>query len=178
MKKFLVVLCLIIMFIPGFVKAETKEPIDIYIFHGDGCPHCAEAFEFFESIEDDYGKYFTLHQYEVWHSASYHDLLVKVAEEMGTKSADVGVPYIVIGEKVFLGYSKSYNEKIISAIQLEYNKDVDKRINKVKPIIAEQENSLKTIFTGITAGTVLLVVGLGTNFLVRKGHSKKKEETN
>ena len=178
MKKFIITLCLMIMLIPGIVKAETKDPVDVYIFHGDGCPHCAEAFEYFESLEEDYGKYFNLHRYEVWHSASYHDLLLKVAEELGTKSSDVGVPYIVIGDKVFLGYSKSYNEKIISAIKLEYEKDVNKRINKVKPIIAEQENSLKTILTGVTAGTVLLVVGLGTNFLVRKARSRKKEATN
>ena len=178
MKKVLMIFCLIIMLIPGIVKAETKDPIDIYIFHGDGCPHCAEAFEFFESIEEDYGKYFNLHQYEVWYSVTNHDLLLKVAKELGTKTDDVGVPYIVIGDKAFLGYSKNYNEQIINAIKLEYDRDLDKRVNKVKPIIAEQENNLSTILTSATVFVVLAVLVTLINFIVRKNKKPKKVEAN
>jgi glutaredoxin len=177
MKKFIVTLCLMmVMFIPGIVKAEDKKPIDIYIFHGRECPHCAKAFEFFASIEEDYGKYFTLHQYETWHSASNNDLLKEVAEAYGTKKEEVGVPYIVIGEKVFLGYSQSYDEQIKTAIKYEYNKNEGDRINKVKPIIQQREQNMKSVIIAIVVIVVLSSFVLLANFLVRRKHEKKAIE--
>lgn len=55
--KFLFVLLIGILIIPCstlVVNAAESEndPVNIYFFYGDGCPHCAEAEEFFDSIED------------------------------------------------------------------------------------------------------------------------------
>ena len=38
----------------NIVQEENK--INIYFFWGNGCPHCEEEMEFFESIEKEYGK--------------------------------------------------------------------------------------------------------------------------
>ena len=177
MKKIITVICLlIIMLTPGIVRAEDRKKIDIYIFHGSGCPHCEEAFKFFDSIEDDYGKYYNLHRYETWHSASNNDLLKEVAEVMGTKKEDVGVPYIVIGDKVFLGYSKAYDENIKTAIKNEYEKSDSERVNKIKPILEKREQNIKTTVTAVIIIVVLSSLVLAANVIVRKKHSKKKEK--
>ena len=56
MKKFkiIMVLMLFVFLMPFLSNAEevtttsTKDPVKVYFFHGDGCPHCAEAREWFE----------------------------------------------------------------------------------------------------------------------------------
>ena len=47
--------------IPFVAKAESKK-INVYIFRGEGCPHCEEALEFFDSLEKDeeYSKYYNM----------------------------------------------------------------------------------------------------------------------
>jgi len=68
MKKFILSIVLILLITPMFVNAKEKEKINVYVFYGDGCPHCHNAFNFFESIEKEYGKYFDLVEYEVSNS--------------------------------------------------------------------------------------------------------------
>src|SRR5699024_2011339 len=69
--KFLFVLLIGILIIPCstlVVNAAESEndPVNIYFFYGDGCPHCAEAEEFFDSIEDEYGDMYNIVFYETW----------------------------------------------------------------------------------------------------------------
>ena len=69
--KFLFVMLIGILLIPSTVFAadeEGNDPVNVYFFHGDGCPHCAEAEEFFNSIEDEYGDMFDVVSYEVWYN--------------------------------------------------------------------------------------------------------------
>ena len=37
---------------------EEDNRVKIYFFRGEGCPHCADAEEFFNSIEEEYGQYY------------------------------------------------------------------------------------------------------------------------
>lgn len=159
--------CLLLAFIPNIVYAKDKK-INVYIFHGDGCPHCAKAFEFFDSIEEEYGKYYNLVKYETWTSlfASRNNKMMKeVAQSFNEDLEKLGVPYIIIGDKTFLGYSDSYKEDIKKAIVDAYN-DEDYE-DKVKPIIDKMNNSLLTdvsIAGGFTVGLIGLVV---LNFILR-----------
>ena len=65
--------------ISDIVYDENK--INIYIFWGDGCPHCEEAIKFFNSIEDEYGKYYKLVKYEVWNDQDNSKLMDEVASK-------------------------------------------------------------------------------------------------
>lgn len=117
--KLLVVALVAIILLPFGVNAADKDPINVYIFKGDGCGYCAAALEFFESIEKDYGKYFNLVEYEVWYDEDNANLMTEVASYFGEEIG--GVPYIVIGDKTFQGYSETYNEEIKTAIKNAYN---------------------------------------------------------
>ena len=69
----------------------------IYLFRGQGCPHCTDAENWIESIKKEYGYMFIVKNYEVWYDADNAELMEKVAESRDEEV--MGVPYIVIGDK-------------------------------------------------------------------------------
>ena len=95
-----------------------KEPINVYLFWGNGCPHCEHAKEYFSKIEKEYDEYFEFVQYEVWYDEENRDLYEKVQKEL--KDNGSGVPFIVIGDKSFRGYSSSINQELIDTILEKY----------------------------------------------------------
>ncbi len=133
MKKFKIFLAIIacLLILPFTVLAEgdssteDSNKVKLYFFHGDGCPHCAEAEEFFDSIEEKYGDKFELIAYEVWYNTDNSELLQSIGEVRDETIS--GVPYILIGDKSWSGYSSSLDDEIIEAIETEYDKDVADR---------------------------------------------------
>jgi thiol-disulfide isomerase/thioredoxin len=99
-------------------KEDDKQAV-IYMFRGDGCSYCRAFLTFLNSISKEYGKYFRLVSFEVWSDAKNSELLNKVP--LVTNQSAGGVPYVIIGEKVFPGYASSYDEDIKSAIMAQYN---------------------------------------------------------
>lgn len=99
---------------------ETSDQVTIYLFRGYGCPHCQEFLEFLNSIIDDYGDKFKLVSFEVWYDENNGNLMNEVATALNTTAN--GIPFIIIGEKVFPGYAASLNDQIIAQIESEYNK--------------------------------------------------------
>ena len=133
--KKLFVLLLLLVLVPLSVYAEkttgetvdateeeaAPEKINIYLFRGEGCPHCADLEAFFESIEKEYGKYYNLIDYEVWYNKENSTLMNETAEKLGESVS--GVPYLIIGKKTWNGYEddKELNKEIKQAIVDEYN---------------------------------------------------------
>jgi len=98
---------------------ETDEQITIYMFRGSGCGYCKGFLTFLNSITEEYGKYFKLESYDVWYSQSNSDLMIEVSNFLEQPAS--GVPYVIIGDKVFPGYTEDYNEDIKSAIKELYD---------------------------------------------------------
>lgn len=121
MKKYIFALILALLIIPFNVDAKE---INMYLFYGDGCPHC-KALE--EYLEEEYlsKKDINLYKYEVWKNAENQALLSKVQEV--TQEEALGVPYFIVGETVIQGYSGSSSEervdKAIKKAQKEDYKD-------------------------------------------------------
>lgn len=117
--KFLFVFAFLFL-IPFVSKVNASQIVDVYLFRGEGCPHCAAAEEFFDKLEDDYSySYkFVLNDYEVWYDDENAELMKEVAKKLNTTAN--GVPFIVIGDKYFSGYSSSMDESIKSAISNAY----------------------------------------------------------
>ena len=114
-------------------KENDKQAI-IYMFRGQGCGYCRKFLTFLNSISNEYGKYFKLISFEVWNDANNSTLFGKVP--LVTNEAAGGVPYIIIGEKVFAGYSETYDEDIKKAIMAQYDdpsydvmEKLDERLN-------------------------------------------------
>ena len=200
MKKFLLLIMIsLLCFIPVSVNAQekgysslnldealTEEGIDhdfsnyeenndqaiIYLFRGKGCGYCKKFLTFLNSIVDDYGKYFKVVSYEVWYDQENASLLTKVSNYLGTSAE--GVPYIVIGDKVFPGYASSYDEDIKDAINKQYDSkneydvmeklSVDSNSNSKTEVKNTKNNStlsmiLISIFASIfVIGAIVIIV--------------------
>ena len=118
--KFLIVFAVFLL-LPVSAKAEEKV-INIHLFYGNGCPHCAAEEEFLS----DYLKDRTdvkLYKYEIWYDSHNQELLSKVQKEMGTTNKN-GVPFTVIGKKTIVGYADGVtDEQIKDAINYYLNND-------------------------------------------------------
>lgn len=138
-------------------KEEAKDPINVYLFWGNGCGYCEAAKEFFASIEEEYGDKFDLAAYEVWNDENNQALEQAVADYLGEEVS--GVPYIIIGEKTFNGYSSEYDEEIIEAIEDEYEND--ERIDVLEKIDAGEvsKSSEKNYDTLIVIGIFAVIIG-------------------
>jgi glutaredoxin len=99
--------------------SESDDKINIYVFRGNTCSHCLEAIVYFTSLVPEYGKYFNLITYETWTNTANANLMKQVASVIGDSPS--GVPYIVIGDKSFLGYTSAMNDQITTQIMAAYN---------------------------------------------------------
>ena len=104
---------------------ETDDQVIIYLFRGKGCGFCRAFLEFMNSITDEYGKYFKIVSYEVWNDSNNSKLLTDVSTFLGQPAG--GVPYIVIGDKVFAGYATQYDDSIKATIKELYKTKKNKR---------------------------------------------------
>ena len=102
-----------------------EDKINIYFFWGDGCPHCEELFTFLESIKDEYNEYFNLYGFEVWYNEDNGKIMDYFQEELDETVGSRSVPYYIIGDKSFAGYTSSMNEEILDTIKEKYNNRQD-----------------------------------------------------
>ena len=126
MNYLLVFLCAFLF--PLLVNAEDKE-VTLYLFHGDGCPHCAEEKEFLDSIYDDYDELKVV-KYEVWYDEENAALLSDVEKAFDIKRS--GVPTTVIGNTVITGYSSNTGNKIKHAIEYYIENDYVDQVERIK----------------------------------------------
>lgn len=111
MKKiFNYILITLLAFLILPLGASAKEVVNIHLFYGNGCPHCAHEKEFLEEYLDGRDDV-KLYKYEVWYNSKNQELLAKVQDKLNNKQS--GVPYTVIGDKVIVGYSSGVTDKNI-----------------------------------------------------------------
>lgn len=159
--KLLFVMLIGILLVPCTVFAKENKPVSVYFFYGNGCPHCSEAEQFFDSIEDELGDKFDIVSYETWYNTNNVDLMNEVADIR--KEEPQGVPYIIIGNQSWDGYMSSYDDEIIDKIKSEYEKDSDSRYDVMKyveSINGEKSNSYASDIAVVIA-LVLVVAGIG-----------------
>ncbi len=120
------ILFLCIMFalltIPLSVNAKKEDKQKIYMFYGDGCPHCKAEEEYLDKIlkKEKYSNY-ELEKYEVW----YNSENAKKADEVGDilEVPATSIPYLIIGTNVVIGYNSSYDYKITVLLDFYKNKE-------------------------------------------------------
>ena len=120
MKKILKIFILFIAFIVGIytVNAEEKNLVNIYLFHSNTCPHCQEEIGVLEELQKKYQN-IKIYKYEISEKDNY-DLLEEVATLYDTKIN--GVPFTVIGDKYYIGFSHD-NGKATFIATIEYYSD-------------------------------------------------------
>lgn len=168
-NKFLLLVAsfLAVLFIaPTHANADT---VNVYFFRSSTCPHCQAAQEFFSELQEDeeYKDLFVVKDFEV-SSVKNSNLMTDAAEIMGDTAS--GVPYIVIGDQSFVGYSSSSDEEIKTAIKETYENEsfVDPLAELMTDFDSGSDDGL--IIVGIFVA-VIAVVGVGL-FFARKDTEK------
>ena len=114
MKKVIKLLILAFFFLLPFnVFGLEEEKVKLYLFYGDGCPHCADEKEFLDSIDDKYPN-LEIVKYEVWYNDENASLLSQVEEKLHVTRR--GVPTTVIGKDVMVGFNTANGARIERAI--------------------------------------------------------------
>lgn len=99
------------------IKFDNKK-INVYLFYGDGCPHCEELIKFLDNLPEKYDQYFDLYTMEVWYNQKNNKLMEELVGELGKEVE--GVPCLIVGDQVFFGYSETTGQEIKKAIKEEY----------------------------------------------------------
>ena len=133
MKKLLVSLLFLFVLFPLSVKADNK--VTLHLFYGETCPHCKEEEEFLDKYLKG-KKDVDLEMYEVWNNKDNQELLVKVQDALDNHES--GVPYLVIGDRVIIGYMAGTTDDQIDGAIREYKK-VDNYQDVVTKIINNEE---------------------------------------
>ena len=105
---------LIMLSSPTPVAAQEGNPVVVYMFWGEGCPHCAGAKAFFEKISPKYPE-LEFRFYEIYIEVENQEKFIKMAEAFGFEAW--GVPTIFIGDRYWEGYAPSLDAEIEGVIQ-------------------------------------------------------------
>lgn len=163
----------------------SDDKINIYLFRGEGCVYCNSFLGFLNDITEEYGKYFNLVSFEVWYDEANEELLNEVADLLNEPA--YGVPYIVIGKKVFGGYSDDIRDDIKSIIISEYESnnrydvikeygktkhktfdESDEKINESNDIKKTSNYTSENSFTIIWISSLMLVIVVTIILIVKK----------
>lgn len=142
MKKIISFIIIFLFIFPLGVFAEDRD-ITLYLYFGDGCPHCEAEMKYLNKIEKKYPN-LKIVKKEVWYDENNSLELQKINEIFSIDS--IGVPTNLIGETIIRGYSEGTGNKIERAIKYYSNTD-NEYIDAVDGIIndnytyEEKENS-------------------------------------
>jgi thiol-disulfide isomerase/thioredoxin len=109
--------------------AQDDNRTVIYMFWGDGCPHCAIAKPFFEELATKYPG-IELRFYEIYNNVENQGLFLRMAAAYGFEAR--GVPTIFIGDRYWQGFNLDFAddemESVVAACALVGCKDAGEGI--------------------------------------------------
>jgi len=150
MNKIIIVIAIIILSavsVPNCIFAQNiaKDPVNIYFFWGEGCPHCEQEKTFLEQIGQKYPQ-IKVFDYEIWGNSKNRNLMIEFGKKLNATVS--GVPFTVIGEKYVVGWmdEKNTGAQIEEAIKCALNntcRDIGREITDVEQQkdVSNQESS-------------------------------------
>ncbi len=120
---------------PALIKQEQSDKLPVYLFWGDGCPHCHAEMVFLEKIKKDYPQ-IEFKKYEVYNNKNNYELFNQLAKEKGIEVK--GVPTLFIGDEVIVGFST----EDITGARIKQALDIYLIKNQIKPETTESEERL------------------------------------
>ena len=178
--KYLLLLFVAVLILPLAVFAEEEttteatdsKEVNVYFFRGEGCPHCEEAETWFESIEEEMGSKFNIVDYETWYNTDNAELMQTVAKARGEEAE--GVPYIIIGDMSWNGFTEDYGDEIKDQINKVFEQNVDERYDIMKYIENPVSKNKKEDSSSSDAVALLLIIIVagGLGFGIYKARQK------
>jgi len=92
-------------------KILESGKVCLYLFWGQGCPHCAEEKPFLEELKGKYPK-LEVYEFEVYNNQENVKLWEEVCKKYGVQP--VGVPMTFVDGKAFIGFSREKSENSAS----------------------------------------------------------------
>lgn len=117
MKKIIIIILLGLLIPFNDVKALENEA-NLYLFYGDGCPHCSAQKEYLNEIKDNYPN-LKIYLYEVWYNKENASLYNLVKEKIGYDKSSV--PFTVIGTNYMVGFADFKKEELKIMIENNLN---------------------------------------------------------
>ena len=106
------IVCVLLLINISFVSADN--PINVYLFYGQGCPHCAGMLGFLDEMAQNYTT-MKLNVFEIYSHPENAVLFQEYAAALGRSIT--GVPTLFINRKMFAGYSTGIADDIEKEIQ-------------------------------------------------------------
>lgn len=103
--------------------------LNIYLFWGDGCPHCEEEWKFLKRIAPKYYDKIHVYGFEVWNSEENQKIMDEFKDKLNI-SKDSGIPLTIIEDKYYIGYDESYNDEILDLIKNNHKNSKDIYLDK------------------------------------------------
>lgn len=91
---------------PPDAGADT---IELVIFHGEGCPHCANMLEFLDELQGEYDD-LVVDDYEVWYDRDNQQIFIDTLAALGEEPD--AVPTVVVDGQVVVGHSPAIERRI------------------------------------------------------------------
>lgn len=138
MKKVIYLILFAIILIPSIVFGSEKKT-HIYLFYGEGCPHCAAEEKFLDSYIKD-KENVQLHKYEIWYDSNNAEKCNEVHKLLNDNSN--GVPFLIIGNNAITGYDEKVTpDRIRSTLQYYSNTEYRDEVGLYLGVITEDETS-------------------------------------
>jgi cytochrome c biogenesis protein CcdA len=96
----------------GALAAQPRS-VDLVLFHGRGCPHCAAMREYLDKLRQRHPE-LVVRDYEVYSDAENAQLFERMAAAYGFTIE--GVPTAFLGNRVFSGYDDDMRREIEQAV--------------------------------------------------------------
>ncbi|MEI7497986.1 MAG: hypothetical protein WCK11_01730 [Candidatus Falkowbacteria bacterium] len=112
---FVISLLLVGVLVPTVTMAAPTKPVNVYLFYGEGCPHCAKEIPFLDYLaKSDIS--IRVKKFEVWQNQENAKLMSRVAGSLNVQQG--GVPLTIIQNQPLVGFDDALTtgQQIIAII--------------------------------------------------------------
>ena len=146
--------------------SESDDKVNVYIFRGKTCWHCLDEITWLASNYAEFKDVINVHTYEVWNNKENNKLMNLVAKELGKKAS--GVPFTVVGNETFSGFSEEVGKSIIEAAKQQKNNEDRYDIKNVINLDEVSAGEKKSDATMIILILVVLAGGIIFIYFISK----------
>ena len=104
--------------------------LDVYLFYGQGCPHCAKVEPFLAEMEQTYP--LQLHKYDIYSNRSSLSLFDEYSNKYGLPLERRGVPAVFVSDTYFVGDNPILDdfEEVIKKALDSFSQDLTLEVNR------------------------------------------------
>lgn len=129
------------------VVTQAEENVVIYFFWGEGCPHCAQAKPYLESLAQE-NPSIELYTFEIYNSEENQVLFGKVCEVYGFSPRYV--PTIFMGDRYWEGWSDSIQMDVAATAEGCLTSGC---LDKASGLVSTEPQTIEPTFTPVVSAT-------------------------